>query len=93
MESSILELFGNNGAYDDVTEREIYNLTQQTLLDKINGVNKSGIFLGPKSFSSFLGDISYDQVSWLGTHSWNHIYRLIVHVTYDITLGYIDSQR
>ena len=71
MESSILELFGNNGAYDDVTEREIFNLTQQALLDKINGVNKSGIFQGPKNFAGFLGDISYDQVcedlSILGT--------------------------
>ena len=78
MESSILELFGNNGAYDDVTEREIYNLTQQTLLDKINGVNKSGIFLGPKSFSSFLGDISYDQVSWLGSYWSNYILNELV---------------
>lgn len=62
MEMSVLELFGNNGVYDDVTEKEIYNLTQQTLLDKLNGVNKSGIFLGPKNFASFFGDISYDQV-------------------------------
>jgi hypothetical protein len=59
-ESSLLELWGNNGAYDDVTEREIGNLTQQTLLDKINSVNKSGIFLSPKNFANFLGEISYD---------------------------------
>jgi hypothetical protein len=61
LENSILELFGNNGAYDDVTEREIFNLTQQTLLDKINNFNKSGIFLGQKKFSNYFGEISYDQ--------------------------------
>lgn len=62
LETSILELWGNNGAYDSVTDSEIASLTQQTLLDKINGVNKSGIFLGPKKFANFLGEISYDQV-------------------------------
>ena len=60
LESSLLELWGNNGAYDVVTDREIGNLTQQNLLDKINSVNKSGIFLSPKLFSNFLGEISYD---------------------------------
>jgi hypothetical protein len=61
LETSILELWGNNGAYDDVTDGEIASLTQQTLLDKINSVNKSGIFLGTKNFASFLGETSYDQ--------------------------------
>lgn len=63
LETSILELFGNNGAYDNVTEKEILGLTQQSLLDKINNVNRSGIFLGPKRFSDFFGEISFDQVS------------------------------
>ena len=63
METSILELWGNNGVYDAVTDGDIASLTQQTLLDKINSVNKSGIFLGQKKFANFLGEISYDQVS------------------------------
>jgi hypothetical protein len=73
LETSLLELWGNNGAYDDATEREIFNLTQQTLLDKINSVNKSGIFLGEKQFSNFLGGITFDQVNTIVSNK-NNLY-------------------
>ena len=36
LEWSILELWGSDGTYDEITDEEIATLTQQSILDKIN---------------------------------------------------------
>ena len=61
LEWSILELWGSDGTYDEITDEEIATLTQQSILDKINDVTKSGIFLHHKNFLNYLGQISYDE--------------------------------
>ena len=40
MEMSILELWANDGAYDESTEQTIAQLTTEEVLDKINSFNK-----------------------------------------------------
>ena len=61
LEWSILDLWGSDGTYDEITDEEIATLTQQSILDKINDVTKSGIFLHHKNFLNYLGQISYDE--------------------------------
>ena len=41
LEMSILELWAHDGKYDETTDREIEMLTKESILDKINSVNKS----------------------------------------------------
>ena len=61
LEWSILELWGNDGAYDEATDAEIASLTQESILEKINNVTKSGIFLLNKNFADYLGEKTYDD--------------------------------
>ena len=55
LELSLLELWGHDGHYDDVTDQEIEDLTIESILEKINNVNKSGVFLVNKNFTDYLG--------------------------------------
>jgi len=77
LEWSILELWGNEGAFDEVSDYKIETLTKEKILDQINNVNQSGIFLSVKNFTDFLGGIRYDengrivgaqatQIQWFG---------------------------
>lgn len=77
LEWSILELWGNEGAFDEASDLEIEMLTKEKILERINNVNRSGIFLSDKNFKDFLGGISYDehgritgaratQIQWFG---------------------------
>jgi len=61
LEWSILELWGHEGVYDEYTDAEIASLTQESILDKVNNVTKSGIFLQDKSFADYLGDKIYND--------------------------------
>ncbi len=61
LEWSILELWGNEGVYDKYTDAEIGSLTRESILDKINNVTKSGIFLQDKNFTDYLGEKTYDE--------------------------------
>jgi hypothetical protein len=61
LELSLLELWANDGKYDERTDREIASLTKQSILDKINNFNKSGVYLIERNFSSFLGGVKYDS--------------------------------
>ena len=60
LEMSILELWAHDGKYDETTDREIEMLTKESILDKINSVNKSGVYLMERNFTSLLGGIKYD---------------------------------
>lgn len=61
MEWSILELWANNGAYDEVTDDLIENLTVEEILDKVNNYTTSGVFLLDKNFKDYLGDVTYNE--------------------------------
>jgi hypothetical protein len=78
LELSLLELWAHDGHYDEVTDQEIENLTTESILEKINTVNKSGVFLTNKNFADYLGGITYDDqgkiigakasiIRWFGT--------------------------
>jgi hypothetical protein len=60
-ETSILELFGHDGAYDDVTAERMESLTDEEVLRIINTQNTSGIFLLPSNFTSYLSGIRRDE--------------------------------
>jgi hypothetical protein len=60
-ETSILELFGHDGAYDEVTARRMESLTDEEVLRIINTQNTSGIFLLPANFTSYLSGIRRDE--------------------------------
>jgi Niemann-Pick C1 protein len=60
LEISILELWANEGSYDNKTEHDLEELTTESILEKINTVNRSGVFLTEKNFTELLSDISYD---------------------------------
>ena len=57
-EFSILELWAENGAYED---SKFDQLTTNDILNKINNVNYSGRFLVDKDFQSLLGNIQKDS--------------------------------
>ena len=52
--SSLLELFATAG---EINETYIENLTQEDIIQNVNNVDRSGIFLIEKDFKRFLGDI------------------------------------
>ena len=57
MELGILELWANDGIYDDKTDQEIASITLEDVLLKINGHNKSGVFLIERNFTEYLSNI------------------------------------
>jgi len=61
LEMSILELWAQDGKYDNLTDQMIANLTKESILDTINTVNKSGAFLVNKNFAEYLGGITRDS--------------------------------
>ena len=61
LEISILELWANEGSYDNKTEQDLEELTSETILEKINTVNLSGIFLTEKNFTELLSGITFDD--------------------------------
>ncbi len=50
IETSILELWANDGVYDEKTERKMETLTLEESLRMVNEVNVSGIFLTERDF-------------------------------------------
>ncbi len=77
LELSILELWANEGQFDSQSDEAMESLTLEQVLDKINGQNKSGVFLVEKNFTNFLADVQYDSagkiigakatiIRWLG---------------------------
>ena len=56
-ETSILELWANDGKYDQASEEAIMNLTRTAVLEKINSVNISGLFLMETNFTSYLSGV------------------------------------
>ena len=77
LELSILELWANNGSYDEKTDEAIDNLTIEEVIDKVNNVKTSGVFLKKRNFTSMLSGITWDEngriigakaavIHWLG---------------------------
>ena len=60
-EESILELWANEGDFDEDSENTIFNLTTEDIIESINSRNLSGIFLREKNFKNVLGEISYNE--------------------------------
>ena len=63
MELSILELWANDGIYDSKTDQEIASLTEEDVLNKVNGQNKSGVFLIERNFTEYLSNIKRDPTT------------------------------
>uniref|UniRef100_A0A0K2U8Y5 SSD domain-containing protein n=1 Tax=Lepeophtheirus salmonis TaxID=72036 RepID=A0A0K2U8Y5_LEPSM len=61
-ESSVLELWGDNGEYES-TEKRLESLSLIDILDTINNKNRSGIFLIKKNFTHMLGGITRDPIT------------------------------
>ena len=61
LELGLLELWAHDGHYDSRTDAEIASLTRESILDKVNNVNKSGVYLVNKKFTDYLGGIKYDS--------------------------------
>ena len=60
-ETSILELFGHNGDYDEESDLTVDGLTDEKVLEVINTSNTSGIFLLPANFTSYLSGVRRDE--------------------------------
>ena len=60
-ETSILELWANNGEYDETSEKEIMELTRAKIIDKINSSNISGLFLVETNFTQYLSGVERDE--------------------------------
>ena len=58
MEQSILELWGEDGGYN---EDVIANLTDEDVVNTVNSRNKSGVFNIEKNFHDLLSDVSYNS--------------------------------
>ena len=60
--TSILELWANNGKFDEVSDKNIANLKLEDVIERVNGVTTSGLFLIDKDFlSTFGGTKIFDQ--------------------------------
>ena len=57
IEFSLLELWANNGRYDKKFDHAINSLTTEDILNKINNVNISGVFLIERNFHELLSEI------------------------------------
>ena len=60
LEMSILELWANDGSFDEQTERELEALRMDDVIEKVNNHNKSGLVLVEKNFTSMLSGIRRD---------------------------------
>jgi len=60
-EQNIVELWGDQGSFNEVSDLKIAALTQKEILDTINNKNVSQIFLKDFNFRELLGDIKYDS--------------------------------
>ena len=60
-ETSILELWAQDGTYDESSEEVIMNLTLENVLDTINNVNISGLFNVETDFTQYLSGIVRDD--------------------------------
>ena len=60
-EKSLLEMWGDQGEYSDNTDRTIASLTQQDVIDAVNKVEKSGIFLTKENFTEFLSGVTRNK--------------------------------
>ena len=56
-EKSLLEIWGDQGGYTEITDRRIASLTQQDIINAVNQVNESGIFLTKQNFTEFLSGV------------------------------------
>ena len=56
-EKSLLEIWGDQGNYTEITDRRIASLTQQDIINAINQVDESGIFLTKQNFTEFLSGV------------------------------------
>lgn len=61
LELSLLELWANDGKYNEQTDRDIETLTKESILEKINNFNKSGIFMMERNFTDLLGGVQLDS--------------------------------
>lgn len=59
-EQNIIELWGDQGSFNEVSDLKIAALTQKEILDTINNKNVSQIFLKDFNFKELLGDIKYN---------------------------------
>eukprot|EP00092_Neocalanus_flemingeri_P006866 GFUD01007412.1.p1 GENE.GFUD01007412.1~~GFUD01007412.1.p1 ORF type:complete len:1065 (+),score=241.14 GFUD01007412.1:250-3444(+) len=59
-EQNIIELWGDQGSYNEVSDRKIASLTEATILDTINNKNISQIFMKDFNFKELLGDVKYN---------------------------------
>jgi len=61
LEHNIVELWAEQGVYNEVSDQRIAALTRQDILETINNENISQIFLRETDFKGLLGDIKYDN--------------------------------
>jgi len=59
-EQNIVELWGDQGHYNENSDLKMAALTEEEILDTINNNNVSGIFLKDFNFKELLGDVKYD---------------------------------
>ena len=61
-QESILELWANKGAFDEIAEANIASLTKHSILEKLNSVtgNYSEFYMKEKDFPSMLSGIQRD---------------------------------
>lgn len=59
-EQNIIELWGDQGSYNEVSEDKIDSLTDEEILDTINNRNVSQIFMKDFNFKELLGDVKYN---------------------------------
>ena len=57
MERSLLEIWGHQGEYTKETEEKIESLTQQDVINAVNSVHVSGIFLTDTNFTRYLSGV------------------------------------
>jgi len=60
-EESLLELWANEGAFDEVADKTIAGLTKKSILERINRGNYSEFFMIERDFQSMLSGVIRDE--------------------------------
>ena len=75
-EESLLELWANEGDFDEASKSQIFNLTSEEIIEVMNTRNLSGIFMREKNFSSVLSGISYNSSGHIVGGRWDFCFLL-----------------
>ena len=77
-EKSLLEIWGDQGEYSEKTDMKIASLTQQEIIDAVNHVDDSGIFLTKENFTKYLAGVERNETGHIISATGTFMYGIFI---------------